>query len=105
MISKSIAKRTSGTEGGAREKSQPQQPRQRIGELLIEGGLITPQHLEEALAMQRTRGGKTVQNLVALNYLDSRQFMEFLARNKGMACIDLQNYCLSSEFIDLIPPE
>lgn len=105
MVSKSITGRTSGAERGARGKTQPQQRRQRIGELLIEGGLITPQHLEEALALQRTRGGKTVQNLVALNYLNSQQFMEFLARNKGIACINLQNYCLSSEFIDLIPAD
>ncbi|HNR31745.1 MAG TPA: HDOD domain-containing protein [Candidatus Hydrogenedentes bacterium] len=77
--------------------------RKRIGELLIEEGLITAGQLQEALAVQQEKGGKVVENLIALNYLDARSFLTFLSRQPGMASIDLLNYTIPRELIELVP--
>ncbi len=65
-------------------------------------GLITPSQLQEALDKQRTNGGKIVENLIALEYLDTQTFVRFLSRQPGMASIDLLNYTIPAEVISLI---
>lgn len=79
--------------------------RKRIGELLIDAGVITPDQLQHALAVQREKGGKVVENLIALNYLDARAFLTFLSRQPGVASIDLLNYTIPRDLIQLVPPE
>jgi len=80
-------------------------PKKRIGELLISEGLITEKQLEEALKMQGSHGGKVVENLVALGYLDLRTFVTFLAKQPGVASIDISNYEVPRELASLIPRE
>jgi len=65
-------------------------------------GLITPSQLQEALDKQRTDGGKIVENLIALEFLDTQTFVRFLSRQPGMASIDLLNYTIPAEVIRLI---
>lgn len=77
-------------------------PPKRIGELLVREGLITPSQLQDALDKQRTEGGKIVENLIALEYLDTQTFVRFLSRQPGMASIDLLNYTIPSEVIKLV---
>jgi HD-like signal output (HDOD) protein len=78
--------------------------KQRIGDMLIEANLITSAQLDEALALQQDKGGKVVENLIALSHLDAKTFVRFLARQKGTAAIDLLNYTIPKEIIDLVPP-
>ncbi len=77
--------------------------RPRIGELLVDEGLVTPNQLSEALAVQRERGGKTAEILISMRYLDPHALVNLLARQPGVASIDLQHYVVPSELIDLIP--
>ncbi len=90
----------------------PQRPTQitknlppRIGELLIKAELITASQLQEALEKQRKDGGKVVENLIALEFLDSQAFVRFLSRQPGVASIDLLNYMIPSDVIKLVDRE
>lgn len=80
-------------------------PKRLIGELLVAEGLVTMKQVTEALVMQRNKGGKIVANLIALGHLTPRAFLNFLARQPGMASIDLLNYAIPREVIELIPAE
>lgn len=77
--------------------------RKRIGELLIGEGLITLAQLNEALAAQQERGGKIVENLIALGHLDAASFTRFIARQPGVGSIGLSNYEIPRDIISLIP--
>lgn len=80
-------------------------PRPRIGELLVQEGVITKEQIEEALGLQEKGGGKIIENLIALGYLDPRTFANFLSRQPGMASINLLNYSIPQDIIKLIPAE
>ncbi len=80
-------------------------PQRRIGELLIEAGLITEGQLAQALNKQSEEGGKIVELLIALKHLTPDQFVDFLARQPGIASIDLNQYDISKDLIELVPRE
>ena len=77
----------------------------RIGEQLIREGLITSAQLQEALLEQKRTGAKIVATLVSLGHIQQHAFLNFLARQPGMASIDLSGYCIPPELIALIPAE
>jgi HD-like signal output (HDOD) protein len=85
----------------------PQQPpvAGRIGELLIQQGLINQTQLEEALSMQVKQGGKTFENLIALGHLDKERLHTFLSKQQGVASIDLKNYQINRDMLAMIPRE
>ena len=80
-------------------------PKRRIGELLVDEGLISEQQLAEALKIQASKGGKTVENLVLLGHIDIEEFADFLAKQPGVASIDLSNYEIPEELAGIIPRE
>ena len=77
----------------------------RIGEMLVEAGLVSDEQVNEALKIQREQGGKTVGILIALRYLEPRDFLGFLSIRPGIAAIDPLNYTIPRQVIDLIPAE
>ena len=79
--------------------------KKRIGEMLIDAGLVTREHVEEALAKQRREGGKLVELLIALGRLQTNEFVSFLARQGGVPSIDLQHYEIPKPIIALLDRE
>ncbi len=79
--------------------------RKRIGELLVEEGVITDRQLSQALEQQADKGGKLVENLIKLNYVDIRTFVNFVARQPGVASIDLRHYEVPRDLVSIIPRE
>lgn len=79
--------------------------KRRIGELLVDSGLIQKEQLQEGLALQAAKGGKIVETLISLGYLNAEAFVSFLARQPGVASIDLSKYEIPRELIGLIPRE
>lgn len=77
--------------------------KKRIGDLLVEAGLITPEMLRQALEVQRQRGTKIVETLIHLGYLNVNDFVNFLSRQPGVASLDLRRYHVQREIIDLVP--
>lgn len=83
---------------------KPEIPK-RIGELLIEEGLITEEELQKALDHQKKHGGKTVDILIGQGSIDAETFVKFLSKRPGIASIDLANYEVPRELISLVPKE
>ncbi len=80
-------------------------PKMRIGEMLLEAGLISEAELGEALAVQKEQGKKLAETLIGLGHLKLHTFVEFLARQPGVASIDINSYNLSNKYVNLIPRE
>ncbi len=77
--------------------------RERIGEILIRGGLITPEQLDEALARQRAEGGKLGQILVRTLVLTEEDIGRTLAEQKGYPFISLTVYAVDRSAVSMIP--
>ncbi len=60
---------------------------QRLGELLLENGLIDDQQLTEGLEAQDEMGGRLGSNLVRMGYIDEAQLASFLGRQLGLPCL------------------
>lgn len=78
-------------------------PKKRIGELLIDADIITAKQLDEALAVQRKDGGKVVEILINLGYLDTSKVAQFLASQPGIPSIEISNYNVQNDVLALIP--
>ena len=81
------------------------QPSLRVGELLVEEGLITPNQLQDALDYQRKKGGMTLENLITLEYLTEQGLHEFFSKQPGMTSIELRRFAIDGELLKLIPKE
>lgn len=77
----------------------------RIGEILINEGLITEAQLAQALKKQQEEGGKTFEILLRLGYLDKDRLHTVLAKHSGIATIDLSRLSLRHDLVNLIPHE
>jgi len=77
---------------------------QRIGDILIEQGLITPQQLEEVLKMQSAGNKKRIgEILVELGTISREKLFEVLQYIYETEYIDLSNYVIDPEVISVIP--
>lgn len=83
----------------------PAQHKKLIGTMLVDEGLIREDQLNKALERQRKEGGRLVQNLIALEYLDAESFTEFLARQSGLLRIEIGQYGVAPDILSLIPRE
>ena len=79
--------------------------RKRIGERLIEEGVIDHPQLQHALKVQKEDGGKTVEILVKLGYLDKAKVSQFLSSQPGVPSINLGNCRIAPELCTLVPRE
>lgn len=75
----------------------------RIGTLLVNAGVITESQLKEALTRQAGSGGKTVDELIILGYMNPTQFVDFLAQQPGIPRISLTNCKVSREVVKIVP--
>lgn len=79
--------------------------KKRIGELLIEEGLVNPGQLEEALSIQKREGGRTIDIMINCGYLDTDSYERFIGNQPSTAAISLTNYVLEPEVYQLVPKE
>ena len=63
-------------------------PALRIGELLIQEGLLTPSQLQSALAAQRIFGGRLGTNLVEHGFVSETDLARLLARQLGIRMVE-----------------
>lgn len=75
----------------------------KIGEMLVEAGLITQAQLQEALRHQRITGGRMGSNLVALGFVSEDLLMDFLAQKTGVPRLDLKNLDIPVNVLQRIP--
>jgi type IV pilus assembly protein PilB len=63
-------------------------PRRRLGEILLEQGLITGEQIEEALAQQKVSKKKIGETLIDMNYVTREQLVEGLAEKYSLPIIE-----------------
>jgi hypothetical protein len=80
-----------------------QQPNKRLGELLVEGGLITPAQLQSAITHQKIARGRLGSNLVALGYISEEVLMDFLSVQTGVPQMDVRGIEVPPQILKLVP--
>ncbi|HWE22309.1 MAG TPA: hypothetical protein VG496_00080 [Myxococcales bacterium] len=75
----------------------------RLGDILIQQGVIDEEKLAAALSDQRAFGGKLGRTLVDLGYVSENQLVQALATQLGLDAIDLSTIAVSPEALSLLP--
>ena len=75
----------------------------KLGELLVEKALVTQEQLDEALELQKDKGGLIGEILVELKYTTEDDIAKMLTAQYGFAYLPLSNYEIDQSLINLIP--
>ncbi len=75
----------------------------RIGDLLVQNSVITEEQLISALSTQKKTGHKLGNTLIELGMVTAQQFCEFLADQLGLPYIDLRHFNYKPETVRLLP--
>ncbi len=74
-----------------------------LGELLVDSKLIKPEQLNEALQIQKEKGGLLGQILVTLGYVNEDAIAQALTAQYGFPYLPLSGYEMDAEACLLIP--
>ncbi|MEX0335044.1 GspE/PulE family protein [Vibrio tubiashii] len=77
--------------------------RKRLGDLLVEEGIITEQQVEQALSAQKSTGRKLGAALIELGALTEHQMLSFLSQQLDIPLIDLSRADVDVEAVQLLP--
>ncbi len=85
----------------------PTQKRVRVGDLLVEKGLVTAEQINKALAFQKDRGHQKLlgEVLIELEYVTEPQVMEALAEAYGIPFINLDAKVADPAVLDALPKD
>lgn len=76
----------------------------RMGEMLVEMGLLTPEQLQEALEEQKATGERLGKVLIDKGFITENQLLETLEFILGIPRVQLNKMQIDPEVIKLIPP-
>ena len=88
-----------------RRQSRPAAKKVRIGEALVQQGVITPEQLEAALDQQRTSGQKLGEMLVEQSVIGAATLVHTLANTMGVKGVLLRHGLIDPAVISLISEE
>ena len=71
--------------------------KKRLGEILIEDGILAKEHLEEALSHQKKEGGLIGQILVRLGYISEEDLIAAVGKQLKVPYLPLSNYSLNTD--------
>lgn len=74
-----------------------------LGQLLIERGVITKKQLDEALKVQKERGGLIGQILVDLGHASEEAIAQALTAQYGFPYLPLENYDIDPGVVKIVP--
>ncbi len=77
----------------------------RLGEMLLESGLIDQFQLDSALSLQRNLGGRIGSAMVKLGYLPEETILEILESQAKYSRVALDDLEISPQILTLIPRE
>jgi type IV pilus assembly protein PilB len=77
--------------------------RKRLGELLLEKGIITQEQLKNALAMQKSTGKKLGEILISQNLISEAKMAEVLQEQLGIPFVDLNKVALDPKLTEYVP--
>jgi len=73
--------------------------------MLVKAGLITPEQLQEALAVQQKNGEKVGYNLIRLGHVREDDITQLLSEQYGVPSINLRHFEIDGTVISLVPSE
>lgn len=79
--------------------------RKRLGDLLLEAGLVSQEQINEALEWQLRFGGRFGQAIVELGYVTEAQVADVLARHWNLERVELDKVHVDKHVLALIPEE
>ncbi len=80
----------------------------RLGQMMVDDGLLTPEELEQALAERAQRGlaGKPLGKfLVEAGYVKERDYLQVLGRQFNLAVMDLDEVEIQEDLLEKVPVE
>ncbi len=86
-------------------KTQAAARPKRIGDMLVEAGLITTEQLETALALHRQENKKIGQVLVEKGFISATTLVTFVSYQLNLPLIDLKKYKIQPAAVRLVPEE
>ena len=75
----------------------------KLGEILVEKGLVTQKQILTALKKQREEGGRLGSILVGLGYISDSDLIGVLSEQFGVPAVDLDNIEVDEKVLKLIP--
>ena len=75
----------------------------KLGDMLLDAGLIQKKQLEEALGVQKTEGGRLGYILTKLGFISDEEVTSFLSRQYGIPAVNLDHFEISEDVIKRIP--
>ena len=75
----------------------------RLGELLVERNVITPDQLQLALTAQQSKGGLLGQILVSLGFATEEAVAQAVTAQYGFPYLPLKSYAIDPELLRMIP--
>lgn len=75
----------------------------KLGEMLVDAGILTFAQLQDALRYQRSAGGRMGSNLVAMGLITEESLMDFLARQTGVPRVDVKSLDVPHPVLERIP--
>jgi general secretion pathway protein E/type IV pilus assembly protein PilB len=88
-----------------RSVASDQRRKMRLGELLVQEGLITPDQLRIALTEQKTQKMPVGRLLVRMGFVTEATVRDIMARTIGKDAIDLTQVVVDAEALKLVPQE
>lgn len=76
---------------------------EKLGELLVQAGVIAEQQLQRALDFQRREGGLLGEILVKLGYVNEREIVQALTAQYGFPFLPLEDYDFNKEVAHVLP--
>lgn len=77
----------------------------KLGDMLMEAGLITSAQLNEALDIQKQEGGRIGYILTKLGFVTDDEITSFLSRQYGIPAVNLEHFDITEDVIKRIPME
>lgn len=75
----------------------------KLGEILLQSGVLSKEHLKTALDLQRREGGLLGEILIKLGYVNERDIVQALTVQCGFPYLPLEHYELNHEMKSLLP--
>ena len=81
----------------------PRIVKRRLGDVLLEQGLVTDEQLRECISAQRSSGHSLAQVLVHRGYLNEEDLVVTLSEQLGIPHIRVANYHVPEEVLKEVP--
>ena len=101
IIEKPISDKVNGTT----EHIPVRTIKKRIGELLVEQGIITEEELNGALKAQEANGKPIGENLMGLGFTTEKEIVKALSIQYGFPYLPLSNYTVPPHIVKIVPRE